>query len=138
MHSLSLAGRRRPGARLPLLTATLALLMFAASPAQAFRCGNKLVSKGDHYSKVLKYCGEPTGVQERIIYREGRTRPPFRAFGPNGLPRDREVIQYERSYVEVLVEEWTYNLGPSRLMQLVRFENGFVTDVDRLGYGYRE
>ncbi len=132
-----------PGARARpldrrLITATLALLLLATTPALAFRCGNKIVSEGDHYSKVLKYCGEPVGVQERVIYREGVTRPRFRAEGPNGLPYDQEVLRYDRSYVEVLVEEWTYNFGPRRLMQLVRFENGFVVEVDRLGYGYRE
>lgn len=119
------------------MAAALTLLLFGASPAFAFRCGNRIVSEGDHYSKVLKICGEPAGVQERVIYREGLTRPRFRVEGPNGIRHDQEVLQYNRSYVEVLVEEWTYNFGPSRLMQLVRFENGFVTDVDRLGYGYR-
>jgi Protein of unknown function (DUF2845) len=121
-----------------LIAAALSLLLFAATPALAFRCGNRIVSDGDHYSKVLKYCGEPVGVQERVIYREGITRPRFRVEGPNGLKYDKEVLQYDRSYVEVLVEEWTYNFGPRRLMQLVRFENGFVVEVDQLGYGYRE
>jgi hypothetical protein len=37
---------------------------------------------------------------------------------------------------DVWIEEWTYNLGPSKLMRLVRIENGFVTDVRNLGYGY--
>lgn len=133
---------RRPGHRSRRaarhLLAAASLLLFAATPALAFRCGNRIVSDGDHYSKVLKICGEPTGVQERVIYREGPTRPRFRVDGPNGLPYDQEVLQYDRSYVEVLVEEWTYNFGPRRLMQLVRFENGFVVEVDQLGYGYRE
>ena len=120
------------------LLAAAGLLLFAATPALAFRCGNRIVSDGDHYSKVLKICGEPTGVQERVISREGVTRPRFRVEGPNGLRYDPEVLQYDRSYVEVLVEEWTYNFGPRRLMQLVRFENGFVVEVDQLGYGYRE
>jgi hypothetical protein len=113
------------------------LLLLAATPALAFRCGNRIVSEGDHYSKVLEFCGEPTGVQERVILREGPTRPRFRSEGPNGLVYEREVLQYERSYVEILVEEWTYNFGPRRLMQLVRFENGFVVDTDTLGYGTR-
>jgi Protein of unknown function (DUF2845) len=121
-----------------LIAAALSLLLCVAAPALAFRCGNRIVSDGDHYSKVLKYCGEPVGVQERVIYREGVTRPRFRAEGPGGLKYDQEVLQYDRSYVEVLVEEWTYNFGPRRLMQLVRFENGFVVEVDQLGYGYRE
>lgn len=120
-----------------LLTGICGLLLLAAGPAQAFRCGAKVVSEGDHYSKVLKYCGEPIGVQERLIYREGRTNPRVIIDGPSGLRVDREVSSYERSYVEVAVEEWTYNFGPRRLMQLVRFENGFVAEVEQLGYGFR-
>ena len=119
------------------LAAGLALLL-ATGPALAFRCGNRLVSEGDHYSEVLKICGEPVGIQERVIYREGLTRPRLRVEGPGGFRYEEEVIQYRRSYVEVLVEEWTYNFGPRRLMQRVRFENGFVAGIDQLGYGYRE
>jgi len=120
-----------------LLPAFVALLL-AAGPASAFRCGSRIVSQGDHYTKVLKICGEPIGIQERVIYREGLTRPRVRVVGPNGIRVEDEVVRYDRSYVEVLVEEWTYNFGPHRLMQLVRFENGFVADIDQLGYGFRE
>lgn len=128
--------KSRPALHLMLL-AICALLLLATGPAFAFRCGAKLVTEGDHYSKVLKYCGEPIGVQERVIYREGPTRPRIRIDGPNGVQIDREVLTYNRSYVEVAVEEWTYNFGPRRLMQLVRFENGFVVEVDQLGYGFQ-
>ena len=120
----------------PLLPAICALFLLAAGPALAFRCGAKVVTEGDHYSKVLKYCGEPIGVQERVIYRAGRTRPRILTDESNGIPVDREVLAYDRSYVEVQVEEWTYNFGPRRLMQLVRFENGFVVEIDELGYGF--
>ena len=120
----------------PLLPAVCSLLLLIAGPAFAFRCGSKVVSKGDHYTKVLKYCGEPIGVQERRIYREGPTRPRVRTEDPNGLMVEQEVQSYERSYVEIVVEEWTYNLGPRKLMRLVRFENGFVADIDQLGYGF--
>lgn len=129
--------RPAPGAH-PLLVAACSLLLLAAGPALAFRCGSKVVSEGDHYSKILKFCGEPIGVQQRVIYRSGPTRPRILTEGPNGLTIEREVLQYDRSYVEVQVEEWTYNFGPRRLMQLVRFEDGFVTEVEQLGYGYRE
>ncbi len=132
----STAGRSRPTWN--FLLSTCALLLLAAGPALAFRCGNKIVSEGDHYTRVLKICGEPIGVQERVIYREGRTRPRFRVEGPNGLRIEQEVLRYDRSYVEIVIEEWTYNFGPRRLMQLVRFENGFVADMDQLGYGFTE
>ncbi|MEZ5565762.1 MAG: DUF2845 domain-containing protein [Gammaproteobacteria bacterium] len=114
------------------------LLLLLATPAMAFRCGNRIVSPGDHYSKVLKICGEPLGVQQRMIYRAGPTLPRTQILqGPGGLRVERELLYADRSYVEVVVEEWTYNFGPHRLMQLVRFENGFVADIDQLGYGFR-
>ena len=37
---------------------------------------------------------------------------------------------------EVVIEEWTYNLGPHQLIRVVRLENGYVADIKRLGYGY--
>lgn len=113
-------------------------LLFTTSPAWAFRCGSKIVTDGDHYSKVRKYCGEPLGIQERVIYREGRTRPRASPGLGNGVTIDREVVYYDRSFVEVVVEEWTYNFGPRRLMQLVRFENGFVVEIEQLGYGFTD
>lgn len=118
--------------------AAVAGLLLAAEPSLAFRCGNRIVSEGDHYTKVRRFCGEPTGVQERVIVRSGITRPRFRMQTPGGLRYERELLFPDRSYEEVVVQEWTYNRGPRRLMRLVRFENGFVTDVEQLGYGYRE
>jgi hypothetical protein len=127
---------RRQG-RLPtLLLAALALLV--AGPAEAFRCGSRLVSRGDPQAKVRNFCGDPAGMQERIIYRSGRTRAPITSELPPGVGDRNEVVAYDRSLVEVVVEEWTYNLGPRKLMRLVRFENGFVTEVKTLGYGYTE
>jgi Protein of unknown function (DUF2845) len=39
-------------------------------------------------------------------------------------------------FEEVVIEEWTYNLGPHQLIRVVRLENGFVADIKHLGYGY--
>jgi hypothetical protein len=122
-------------ALLPALVLGAALFLLPG-PAEAFRCGGKIVTEGDHTSKVRKYCGEPLGIQERVIYRSGVTRPRYRVEGPGGWRYEREVLRYDRSYEEVVVEEWTYNFGPRRFMQLVRFENGFVTEIKSVGYGY--
>jgi len=48
-------------------------------------------------------------------------------FGRVAIPRYVE---------EVLVEDWTYNWGPYQLMRTIRLENGFVTEIRQLGYGY--
>ena len=111
-----------PMAPKTLLTvvATL-LLLLAVSPAHAFRCGTRIITRGDHADKILRFCGEPVSVQTRISQRSyvsdfGRVFP--------------GVVE------EIVIEEWTYNLGPHQLIRVVRLENGFVADIKHLGYGY--
>lgn len=132
-----------PVSRLFLYLSAISLA-FVADPALAFRCKNKLVSAGDPQAKVLNFCGEPVSVQQRLIYRGGIPRSTAGralAVGDDltGLRSTREeLLIHDRSVVEVLVEEWTYNLGPHKLMRVVRFENGLVTGIRQLGYGYHD
>jgi hypothetical protein len=105
----------------PLL---LVLALAAASPAFAFRCGTKLVSEGDTRSQVAAKCGEPTEVDRRSVLREAITWIGGRAY--HTAP----------GLIEIPVESWIYNLGPSKFMQRVRFEDGVVVAVETLGYGY--
>jgi hypothetical protein len=42
------------------------------------------------------------------------------------------------SLIEIPVEIWIYNLGPSKLMRKLRFEDGVLVDIDTMGYGYYE
>lgn len=110
-------------AKKTLLTGLAVLAALAAAPAHAFRCGTRIITRGDHADKLLEFCGEPTSVQTRLAQR-------------GLLTSDLRHI-YIPGYVEdVVIEEWTYNLGPNQLMRLVRLENGFVADIKQLGYGY--
>jgi hypothetical protein len=99
----------------------------AAAPAQAFRCGTKLVHEGDTRSQVLAKCGDPAEVidQQPVLRRP--------VYWLRGRP-------YHLSYdfVEIAVESWIYNLGPHKLMRRVRFEDGLVVEIETMGYGYRE
>src|SRR5690606_31536275 len=52
---------------LPVLWVGLALVM--AAPAQAMRCGTKLVTRGDTSAEVLRNCGEPTEISRRSVWR---------------------------------------------------------------------
>jgi hypothetical protein len=115
------------------------LLSLAAQPAMAMRCQGKLVKDGDHKGRVLKYCGEPTSTQTRTVYRTGIPFARRQAvIDDDSNLYGQELLIHDRSYEEVIIEEWTYNLGPNRMMRVVRFENGIVVDVSRLGYGYHE
>jgi hypothetical protein len=105
-----------------LLAAIPALAAGAPSAAaQAFHCGPRIIARGDPAEKLLEFCGDPTSVERRYgqrtaVDRYGRLYPGFRE--------------------DVLIEDWTYNLGPYQLMRRVRVENGFVTDIRHLRYGY--
>jgi hypothetical protein len=119
-----------------LLTALLILLL--TEPALALRCGNRVITDGDPMIKVKKYCGDPDVVQQRSIVRSGIPRSNSRVDDPDTPPRDDELLIRDRSYVEVLIEDWTYNFGPNKLMRLIRFENGVVRDIEQLGYGFTD
>lgn len=108
-----------------VLAASSLLALGAEAAADALRCGNRVISHGDHAAKVLRYCGEPIAVQSRLVQRRVAA---FGSFFHPGLG----LIE------DVLIEEWTYNFGPRKLMRQVRLENGFVEDVRELGYGFRE
>jgi hypothetical protein len=102
------------------------------------RCGNVLVNKGDPQAKVLKHCGEPAGKTRSYGIRSG-TYPELNSgisgYGETVTSRGR-VYLYGQT--EVLLEDWTYNLGPDKFMRLIRFANGIVEEIKTLDYGYLE
>ena len=109
---------RTTGFKVGLAVAVLAL---AAAPAYAFRCGTRVITRGDPGDKVLEFCGSPISIQTRRAQ-----RPYIDEFGRSHLGLIEEVV----------IEEWTYNLGPYQFMRLVRLENGLVAEIKELGYGY--
>ncbi|MDH3589595.1 MAG: DUF2845 domain-containing protein [Gammaproteobacteria bacterium] len=111
-----------PILRLAIITILVATGLYAA-PAEAFRCGNKIVVEGDDISRVYHICGEPDATQH---WTEVRLRPVYRYsyFYRDSLP------------VEIQIEEWTYNLGSRRFMRRLRFENGQLVDIRELRYGH--
>jgi len=113
-------------------------VLLIAQPASALRCRHKLIGDGAPQGKVLKFCGEPESVQVRSVYRAGLPRHRIRQRTDrfSAAAADPELLFADRAYVEVRVEEWTYNFGPRRLMRVIRFENGIVTGITQLGYGY--
>jgi hypothetical protein len=96
-------------------------LLLAVAPAHAFRCGTRIITRGDHADKILHFCGEPVSVQTRLSQR---------AYVSDHWRRYPGMIE------DVVIEEWTFNFGPHQLIRVVRLENGFVADIKHLGYGY--
>jgi hypothetical protein len=88
-----------------------------------FRCGSRVVDEGDHMYEVRDKCGEPDAVTTRIAKRTVKEKV-RRSLG-GGLSED---VTEERE-VEVLLDEWVYDLGDRRFVRYVAFENDRVIDV---------
>lgn len=106
-----------PSAKISVFAVVIALLFCFASPAAfALRCGSRVISSGDQDFQVRSRCGDPIWIDEFI-----------------GV----DVIgnRYSQQQIEVQVQVWYYNFGPSQLMRRLRFRNGVLADEETLGYG---
>lgn len=90
------------------------MLLCSASlhAADTLRCGSRLVSLEDLSAQVLAVCGEPT-YRDQWYYE----------------------LPYNRGYAAD-VEVWTYNFGPSRLLQVLKFRDDRLIDIQSDGYGF--
>jgi hypothetical protein len=84
------------------------------------RCAGGIVSIGDTAGAVAGKCGEPAIVAQRqqSSLEGGRRRG------------------YGAIVTTVAIDDWTYNFGPSQFQYQVTFENGRVTRIESLDYGY--
>lgn len=87
-----------------------------AEPA-ARECSEQLVSIGDSKTDVLAKCGEPSLTNAHV-------------------EEFRERLDDTTRTVSVNVEEWTYNLGPTRFVRILTFRNSKLTDIKTGNYGY--
>lgn len=108
--------------RVNLLFFIIVFSVFSQS-AWALRCSGKIIAPGDRPSRVIALCGEPADVREyeKEIVLHDRYR-----YGPFALVRKR-----------FLVEAWSYNFGPRRLMQILTFHNGKLVDIETGPRGFR-
>ncbi len=113
------------GMNVLLRGSVVVLLWVATTPpvAAGFRCGTDLVRVGDHVSRVLAKCGEPT-------YESSWTTEVLRERFPWSVHARHTVAH------AVLVREFTYNLGRRRFMRRLRFEDDRLKEIVSLGYGY--
>ena len=113
----------KPSGKIPALIACFPLTALADS----LQCGESVITNGTTRAELVARCGPPAQIEHQSIYSESATAvPPLRVLPPIGL----------RSATEIPVEVWTYNFGPNRLMERIRFENGVVVRMESLGYGF--
>ena len=111
-----------------------------SAAAAGLRCGVRLISVGDYKDRVLSECGEPDHVEvweEERVY-GFRDHPRY-----YGVYDDYEYVhpnagsgRLYRVRKLVIVEEWTYNHGPTRFLNHLRLENGIVRSIVSGDYGY--
>jgi hypothetical protein len=97
-----------------------------------FRCGSgRLVNVGDGMYEVRTKCGDPDQATQRVEKRRIKVKLGHRAGASS------EEVSEEHD-VEILIDEWVYDLGPERFIRTVSFENSRVTDVATGGRGVKQ
>lgn len=99
---------------LAMLICLVGLAAAGQAHGESFRCGGSLIQTGDPAIAVRNACGEPSFVDPWI--------------GGSALAYG----------VAPSMEEWTYNRGPSRLLQILVFRDGELYRIRSDGYGFRE
>lgn len=123
-------GPGRKSARGQLARGVLAAVAIALAslPAHALRCDGGIVSVGDHEVVVRERCGEPARVDTRLVHPYNTT--PYPGVDPLGGDAGRRVVRYLPLAIEV--EEWVYDLGNRRFLQLLRFQGGRLIAIETL------
>src|SRR5690606_4253574 len=95
----------RPHVHSAILGSLACLLLLAAGPAHALRCGGKLVLEGMLEVEVREHCGEPASIRD--LGYAVRSFHPFAHWPPHG----GVLFRYGPGnyYQEVVVTEYIYN-----------------------------
>jgi hypothetical protein len=109
----------KPWLKLPLL-----VLLPALAHGQTLRCSDKIISTGSSRAEVAALCGDPAQVDHKTLYNNVSAASAGQTSVVTGTSG------------EIQIELWTYNFGPNKLMQRIRFEDGVVVHIESLGYGF--
>ena len=112
-------------ARTAVLGALVAASIASPAAADTLRCGSRIIKEGDTQDKVLAVCGEPAQQSRTWIERA----PQYELGGQWYSYPGTEFVP---------VDLWTYDFGPNRLMQRVRFVAGLLVSIETLGRGTSE
>ncbi|MEN9656792.1 MAG: hypothetical protein RL571_257 [Pseudomonadota bacterium] len=86
------------------------------------RCGQQLVSNGDPIFTAKAKCGAPMDKREYSM--------------PVSYINSKGYKKVDPSKAPISHQEWTYNLGPDRLMMKIKAIDNKITTIETLGYGH--
>jgi hypothetical protein len=91
---------------------------FASTTFDTLDCSGGLVSLGDFATDVLNKCGQPAYSMQR-----------------EQKLVDGDIFGYGviTSYI---IDDWTFNFGPSRFQYRLLLRNGKLWRIESMGYGY--
>ncbi len=86
------------------------------SHADSLRCPetDRIIHDGDTFAEVLSICGEPQFRNESAVVL-------------------RRINRFES--VAIPIEDWTYDFGPNKFIQFLRFEGGRLKKITHGSYG---
>ena len=113
-----------------MLSAAALMLGAGDAAAEGMRCGTRLVSKGDSTYEVRSRCGEPREATRRVETRSERRR--VRVPCGRGEARCDRVQEVT---VDVVIDEWVYDLGPQTFVRYLTFVDGKLFRVNTGSYG---
>lgn len=99
-----------------ILWFTVCLLLPGILQAEGMRCGQRLVLVGDTKYKLEALCGKPVAQEQFEIVRHHRSRNLHGRFIVSTYP--------------VTVEQYTYDLGPTRFLRIITLEQGVITRIE--------
>lgn len=92
----------------------------SATDSGSLSCERGIVSLGDSGGEIVAKCGPPSFTTRREEKRVS----------------DAAKVARDRTVTEVTVDDWTFNFGPDRFQYRLLLEDGRVTRIESLDYGY--
>jgi hypothetical protein len=111
------------------LLPVIALAFAPPALADGMRCGQRLVSSGDSLYEVRSRCGEPDAAERRTEQRRVERRVHVPCEGA------RRCVRTDSVTVDVVIDEWVYDLGRQRFIRYLTFEDGKLRVVTTGSYG---
>jgi hypothetical protein len=106
------------------------VILSIPSSSLAFRCGEKIITRGDSTATVLYRCGEP----EYITGKKEKVKGTFASGTEHKKSTSYTTGTYQQE--EIKTEIWHYNCGDSDFVYALTFEDNVLVKEETTTRGY--